>query len=111
MAHKPPSRQRYEKKNPSISIRLTADLRALIDEARGEMSYPAYVKNVLNKSIDELNKSALQRARESGFKKAESSFKITLPCSECGKPMVITSGGPIHNDMKEHYNNWVHGDC
>lgn len=39
--------------------------------------------------------------------------QIHLPCSVCGKPMMITESDddPIYKDMKKKYKNWGHASC
>ena len=39
--------------------------------------------------------------------------QIHLPCSVCGKPMVISESNddPVYKDIKKTYSNWGHSDC
>lgn len=48
-----------------------------------------------------------------GYYEAEKKFKITYPCSVCGKPMVMDPGGEDHVAMKKYMkeHGWQHGEC
>jgi len=47
MAHKPPSRLKYEKENPLVSIRLTRPLRENVDKIKGDATYPQAVRKII----------------------------------------------------------------
>jgi hypothetical protein len=49
----------------------------------------------------------------SGYYEAEKKFKITYPCSVCGKPMVMEPGEEDHIAMKKYMkeHGWHHGEC
>ncbi len=52
MAHKPPSRLRYEKENPIVSFRLTRTLRERVDKIKGGATYPQTVKLIIKRFLD-----------------------------------------------------------
>ena len=48
-----------------------------------------------------------------GYSEAESVFRITYPCSVCGKSMVMYPGRKDHKDMIQHMKDqgWSHSEC
>lgn len=58
-------------------------------------------------------KEGIDTGYMSGYYEAEKKFKITYPCSVCGKPMVMEPGGEDHIAMKKYMkeHGWHHGEC
>ncbi len=52
MAHKPPSRLRYEKENPIVSFRLTRTLRERVDKIKEGATYPQTVRLIIQRFLD-----------------------------------------------------------
>ena len=105
MSHGPlvtkyPSQVRYEKKHPLISVRLTKELKEMIDAVRGNMSYSDVIKLKLFESVEIC-------------KAAENRYKITIPCAVCGKPIEVVPNGTIHQDILNRFKEkgWKHGTC
>ncbi len=82
--HIPPSRKRYVRENPTVSIRLTKDLKELLDEARGEASYGQFIKQLLLQQ-----KGRIKHVFNEGYKKALEDWQIFVPCDECKKKFPI----------------------
>ena len=113
---KTPSRERYEKANPTVSARipvatrdkLLASLEAL------NMSLPEALKvlagemEVKTKPIEEARKEGLS----AGFRQARSQYMVTFPCSECGKPIAITEP-KIKAEIVRYMSKsrWKHSQC
>jgi hypothetical protein len=105
--HVPPSRIRYEKKNPKVSVRLTESVRKVLDERkkREGLSYADIIKKVLKAAADE------EKAYKKGWSEAMAEFMITVPCSVCKKPIPLRPGSEMHKDAIEHLAGWHHGEC
>ena len=48
-----------------------------------------------------------------GYHEAEEEFKITYPCSICGKPILVRPGSKSHKDIIAHMKEygWAHSEC
>ena len=82
--HIPPSRKRYVRENPTVSIRLTKDLKELLDEVRGDASYSQFIKQLLLQQ-----KGRIKHVFNEGYKKALEDWQIFVPCDECGEEFPI----------------------
>jgi len=82
--HVSPSRIRYEKKNPMISIRLTESLKDILDDFKNgtDLSYADLIKGTLEASADQ------QMAYERGWDDAKREMVQIGVCSRCGKPLL-----------------------
>ena len=74
-----PSRQRYDKKNPVLSLRLTADLRAALDDLRskGDVSIADILRaglGLMSLPIEEAYNNGV------GFALAEVYFRVCYGC-------------------------------
>jgi hypothetical protein len=88
---KSPSRERYEKSNPTVSARLPVATR---DKLLADLK-------TLHKSMSEAFKALageievtagpLEVAWQEGFDEAKKRYAIMFPCSQCGRPVAITS--------------------
>lgn len=81
--HVPPSRIRYEQKNPKVSVRLTESVREVLDEARESSgaSYADLIKRGLTAAADE--ETAYQR----GWDDAKEGVWGVGVCYRCGKSL------------------------
>ena len=94
---KPPSRQRYEVRNPVVSFRVTKEVkdRAQIAKEKGGMSHLDIYKKGLG--IQEVKirteKEIWQKTYDEGYQKgvdgAVETFAIPYPCSKCGREMIV----------------------
>ena len=94
-----PSRIRYEEDNPTVTLRLTSDLKAALDEVRGERSYADLVRDMLRDSAV-ISSQARKR------------YQITCNCSRCGREIPIEPGSLIHKEVLQYLNGkWYHAEC
>ncbi|MEM4976981.1 MAG: hypothetical protein QXT64_06640, partial [Desulfurococcaceae archaeon] len=77
----PPSYYRYQKEHPAISIRLTKELKEMLDKVKGDMSYSDVVKKLLTKDLKEI----YERAFDEGYKRAFNEYAIWYYCVVCGE--------------------------
>lgn len=118
--NKPPARDRYEKSHPVISFRVDKEL---YDRLKA-------VKKVEGRSMADILKAGLglievkirtekeiwqqgyDEGQLNGYELAESEYKVTYPCSICGKSIEVTTDEEkkaIATYMREH--GWGHADC
>ena len=135
----PPAYYRYREKHPSISVRLTKELKALLDAYRGGLSYGKAIKQLLQEKVDllRLKKEVREGSYKEGFSDALQLFisnphsfyekvlekekglepaLFTAPCSICGKPMVITHrdsnwASKIKPILLQAFKYWCHTSC
>jgi len=88
---KSPSRERYEKENPTVSGRIPKETRhnLLLNLKKIGMTLPDALK-VLAGEL-EVKVVPIDKARGKGFEDAMKLYMVTYPCHKCGKPMHITS--------------------
>lgn len=109
--HKPPSRIKYEQNHPVLAIRLTTDLKNVLDNLKGEKAYSVFIKEILMGSIGNINKIAEAKAYKKGYSSAQTKYEITLPCSVCKKPMIILPQDVVHKHMQSTMAGWRHSTC
>jgi len=117
---KSPARDRYEKSHPVISFRVDKEL---YDRLKA-------VKKVEGRSMTDIMKAGLglievkirtekeiwqqgyDEGQVNGYELAESEYKVTYPCSICGKSIEVNTDEEkkaIATYMREH--GWGHADC
>lgn len=115
--HRPPSRIRYELSHPQVSFRVAKHLKEMLDTAKGDESYPVFMKKLLIESIEKLNKAAIENAikkgRNEGFELAKKTYQIWYFCAQGGEKIIMKPNSDGHKAMikymKEH--GWGHPDC
>lgn len=87
----PPSREKYEKENPTVSARVPKETREklLVALSRLGMSLTDALK-VLAGEL-EVKAIPIDQARKQGYEEARNLYMVTYPCDVCGKPVAITS--------------------
>ena len=114
--HKPPSRLRYEQANPTITIRLTRELKDILDSYRGSLSYPKAIQQLLNEKSDVLALKTEIEGMMGYIEKLEGESKFTIPCKICGEGMCFRSSDKIWESkvypiLEQAFRNWYHGSC
>ena len=111
--HIPPSRLRYEKAHPTISVRVSRDLHDRLKELKAESGKSA--GDVLREALDVQEPSvqdAYGRGYGEGWVQAESKYRVDYRCSQCGGTLTIDSREEKRaaaEFMRE--NGWAHGEC
>ena len=117
---KSPSREKYEKENPTVSARLPKEARERLRIALVKlgMSSADALKvligdlEVKTKPIDEAWQAGYDKGFEDGIEAAERLYAVSCPCSKCGKNKTVTD-----EDEKQVLrrfmmaNRWHHADC
>lgn len=109
---KSPSREKYEKENPTVSARLPKETRDRLCGvlAKLGMSLSAALK-VLAGDL-EVKIRPIDEARQAGYEEAKDRYMITFPCSVCGEMIPITNPKTkeaVSRYMTEH--GWAHTEC
>lgn len=111
-----PSRERYERDNPTVSARISLATRDKL------LTHLEALNMSLSKALKvlagelEIKAKPVEEAREegfqAGFQKARKHYLVTFPCSECGKPVQITD--PQTKAVVARYmaeKGWQHSEC
>ena len=109
---KSPSREKYEKENPTVSARVPKETRdrLLVNLAKLGMVLPDALK-VLAGEL-ELKVKPIDEARKEGYEEAKNLYMVTFPCDVCGKPIPIKNPKTkeaVSKYMTEH--GWAHAEC
>ncbi len=89
----PPSRVRYEKANPAVTVRVSRELRDALAELKEEqgLSMGDLLRIGLEKAKPDLE-AAYQRGMEEGYEIAQDEYEVTYWCSRCRRRhMSITT--------------------
>lgn len=115
-----PSRVKYEQSRPTFSFRIYKDLDERIREVKKAegMSNTNIVEagvglfEVKVSKEKEAKKQGYEEGFSDGYEEAESLYKVTFPCSICGKTLTVTGKKEkeaVRRYMREH--QWGHVEC
>jgi predicted RNA-binding Zn-ribbon protein involved in translation (DUF1610 family) len=107
-----PSRERYEKQNPTVSARMPIDKRNRLMVVLERLGLT--LTQLLIKFADEqeITTRPLAEARKQGFLEAKEMFAVYYPCPKCGKQIPINgveAKAAAAQYMAEH--GWAHRQC
>jgi hypothetical protein len=97
--NKPPSREKYEKNNPTVSFRVNNELYRKLEEARkiGALSYADIIRIGLGmiepkvKAAEEELNDEYKEGFKDGWDNARVTYSIHYRCCVCGQIMRISS--------------------
>lgn len=115
-----PSRIRYEHEHPTVCFRVsreTYERSQVVKEAEGKSFADIWkvglgILEVHVKQETEVRKQGYDAGYRKGLADADSLYRVTYPCSVCGKTLTVTSKeekAAIKRYMKE--NRWGHKAC
>ena len=108
-AHKPPSRIKYEKSHPTISVRVSKEL---YDGLKNLMKITGKsMGDVLREALGKQMPSA-KKAYQSGYVAAKDLFAVSFHCCVCGGQIALTSKEAkeaVAQYFKDH--GWHHVGC
>ena len=105
----PPSKIKYDKSHPTISIRVSQDLKIQLDEIR-ETSGKS-IGDILREAVGAQSKS-VKNAWNRGHSLAKSKYGVWYKCSVCGGDMLIVSKDEKKTAGKlMRENGWQHKSC
>jgi hypothetical protein len=118
--NKTPSRLRYERDHPTVSLRIPqklSDTLRIIKEAEGKsikdvLEAGAGLLEVKVRQEEEIRVQAYEEGWEKGIAEAEELYAVPYRCSICGKEIVVTTDEEkraIKTYMREH--GWGHAEC
>lgn len=105
----PPSKIKYDKSHPTISIRVSQDLKKQLDEIR-EMSGKS-IGDILREAVGVQGES-IKNAWKRGLSYGKGIYGVWYKCSVCGGNILIQSADAKKDAgklMREV--GWHHGSC
>ncbi len=112
----PPSRLRYETANPTISIRVSQELKEELEEMK-EMSGLS-LADILNAGLEKLKPDVdqfydqgLKEGYEMGYEIAEEEFKVMATCLGCGKAHLPVVGETMKAVAARMLMGWCAKSC
>jgi len=109
---KSPSREKYEKENPTVSGRMPKEKR---DKFYANLAKSGRtVSDALNSLADdlELKVRPIDEAMKASYEEAKNLYMVTFPCDVCDEPILITNlktKEAVSKYMTEH--GWGHAEC
>ena len=109
----PPSRSRYEKHNPTVSIRVSRELYDRLKTLREQNDKS--LGDILREALgvqEPATRAAYSRGHRKGYATAEKLYRVDFRCSVCNGRLTIdddTSKGAVAKYMRE--NGWAHSAC
>ena len=108
----PPSREKYEKENPTVSARLPIEKRDKLLSVLRRLGLS--LRNLLIGVADEtdIKLQPIDEAWKEGYAAAKQKFMVPFPCAICDEPLPITgakakkAAGQLMSDA-----GWGHTEC
>ena len=90
--HVPPSRLRYETENPTVSFRVSKDVKERLMRERSKSNRSLEAILVRGLDSEGIEKEAYRRGDRDGFLRAFG--RLAVPCCICKKPVVVNVAEP-----------------
>jgi len=105
----PPSKIKYDKSHPTISIRVSQDLKKQLDEIK-EMSDKS-VGDILREAVG-VQSISIKNAWKRGLSYGKGIYGVWYKCSVCGGNILIESADAKKDAAKlMREAGWRHGGC
>lgn len=107
--HVPPSRTRYEQRNPVVSARVPRDVYDRLKALRARSGKS--LRTILREALA-LQETSVGDAYQRGFRDARKRYAVSFPCSACRREAWATG-----DELKRHVRgilireHWAHGTC
>ena len=108
----PPSRLRYEAANPTVSARVSQEIKEELDELR--LMSDLSLGDILKAGLDRLKpdtEASYERGMLEGYEIAEAEFKVLATCSVCGKAHLPVVGERMKAVAAQRLFDWTSKDC
>jgi len=112
----PPSRLRYESNIPTISIRVSQELKEELEELK--ITSGLSLADILNAGLEKLKPDVnqfydqgLKEGYEMGYEMAEEEFKVMATCSGCGKAHLPVVGETMKAVAARMLMGWSAKSC
>jgi len=116
----PPAVIRYRKAHPTVSCTLTSELKVLLDQKKGNLSYGAFIKKLLMGYINPYGDGrktgyteGYKAGSEAGYENGKEEYRIWYNCNVCGNPLTIKPNSEAHEAVLKLMKDagWGHAKC
>lgn len=107
--HQPPTKIKYDKTHPIVSVRVDQELKKQLDEIREKSGKS--VGDILREAL-KIQAPSTKKAFTAGVTNGKYTYGVPYKCSVCGGTIWITTPEAkkaAAQYMREH--RWAHGDC
>jgi hypothetical protein len=96
MSDKPPSRERYEEENPTVSFRISREKKETLDELVENLGVTKkdWFESIIEDEATEFD-DVRETAYDEGYEDGRADFQIKVPCAVCGERVILRQE---HND-------------
>lgn len=108
----PPSRVKYDGKNPTVSARMPREERDKLFAVLKKLNLSLAKLLVAFAEENEIKLKPIEQAKKEGYEGAKEKYGVPFACAKCGKPVYITrlkSKALAGRFMTE--NGWCHAGC
>ncbi len=110
--HVPPSRVRYEEANPTVSVRVSQEIKEQLDELR--LMSDLSLADILKAGLDRLKpdtEASYERGLKDGYEVAEEEFRVMAPCGACGEAHLPVTSKAMKAAAAERLIGWSAKSC
>ena len=110
MSSRSPSKIRYDESHPSVSFRLSGEVKEWLDTVRGDLSYTETIRNAM---VDGAKvQEAVDNAYRQGYEDAKKTYQLIFWCSVCRKTMHCRTNDEMHKALAEYAfeSGWHHAN-
>ena len=112
----PPSRFRYEKSNPTISVRVSQEIKEQLQELKITTGFS--MSDILKVGLDKMKPDAeasyergLSDGYEMGYQGGKEQFEVMATCWGCGKAHVPVVGETMKAVAAQKLTGWCPKSC
>ena len=107
--HQPPTKIKYDKTHPIVSVRVDQELKKQLDEIREKSGKS--VGDILREAL-KIQAPSVKAAYDRGFNMAKKEYGVWYKCRICGGDLLIHTDEEKKDAaryMREH--GWRHSEC
>ncbi len=108
----PPSRLRYESNNPTVSARVSQEIKEELDELR--LMSGLSMADILKAGLDRLKpdtEASYERGLKDGYQIAKEEFEVMAQCFGCGEAHLSIVGETMKAVAAQKVTGWTGRGC
>ena len=108
----PPSRVRYEERNPVVSLRISREFHEELEDLR--ITTGMSMADILKAGLDKIQADAeeiYERGFRDGYEVAEEEFKVMATCFRCKRPHLAVTSAKMKEAVARSVMGWGGTGC
>ena len=108
----PPSRVRYEAANPTVSVRISQELKQELEDLK--ITTGMSMADIFKAGLDKIQPDAeeiYERGFRDGYGVAREEFEVFAPCGKCGKAHLSVTGPQMKGAVAQRLFGWNAKSC